>query len=174
LDTNVLLRAFSDASLLVRIKKKAEELGLKIVLSEQILSEIREHIDVIARASLTAFKRALESSKYSIGIEEALKFTCSNVGAVLFELCSLERVDAYGLDPGECEDVLEKVAVRDPDDVHVALLALAFRPSIIVTEDREAFDRDVSGALEACGVRVLRLKEFLRASPDDLTSLKGA
>ncbi|ALU12306.1 hypothetical protein EYM_02270 [Ignicoccus islandicus DSM 13165] len=62
----------------------------------------------------------------------------------------------------ECFEALELVALRDPDDVHVASLAINVAPSILVSDDKKAFNKEVKEALAKYKVEVMGFAELLK------------
>ncbi|UXD22188.1 hypothetical protein IPA_02420 [Ignicoccus pacificus DSM 13166] len=122
-----------------------------LTLSYEIVSEIEEHKENIAKLLL----RRLRKGKVSL--DEVLD------NLLTFWIDSLKRMEIVDLSDVSvdhlCEGALERMASRDPKDLHVLMLALYSTPSIILSNDKDF--EEVKQELETCNVKVLKVGEFL-------------
>ncbi len=148
LDTNALFRLITNREAFLKLKRAHNEGEIRWFISYELLAELKEHVDVIVKLALKHEKRA------------DCKLACEVVAETLLELATLE----FGsVEPRlECLDALKLVASRDPDDVHVASLAINVAPSVLVSDDKKAFDEETKRALNRCGVEVVSFGELVK------------
>ena len=146
LDTNALFRLITNREAFIKLKRAHASGRISWYISYELLEEMKEHLDVIVKLALK-HERASDC-----------RAACEVVAETLLELATLKLGT---VEPKEgCERALKLVAARDPDDVHVASLAINVAPSILVSDDKKAFDEEVREALRECGVEVRSFGEF--------------
>ena len=138
LDACVLAGTYRRLVLLALISQGA----FQPVVSDRILAEVRRAIPkTLSNSAMTDAEKRAYADDVLDGIEAVIpKFDCPE-------------------HPGDAN-----LALPDPDDVHVAALALASRASVIVTENMRDFPRKV---LEPLGIEAIRTDMFAATCLED-------
>ena len=164
LDTNVILRSFSNPALLYKIIEVSKRNAMEVVVSDSILMELEEHTNVAAELAYKRLERLAKETNYSLGIKDLFVRVVSDLIDVMLTLRKLRAEALTTKDllkaKEECGELVEAVKGSDPKDVHVIVLSIKVRPSILLSYDERAFGRHIKALAAECSIEVASPREF--------------